>query len=532
VLFAGVLLVLALACVNVAGLLLVRGAGRTHEAAVRRALGAGRLRLASQMLAESAIIGATAAFLALVLGAGAMEVLRRALPALLPSAPSWWRMELDAVTAGVALGSALAAALAAGLLPALRAARVAVDPLLRDGQRDTGLHASRLVRWLVVAEIALSSALLTAAGLVIRSGTRLGTGDVGVPTSGFQMARFELPPRYYFGNQLRFIQGITFRARAIPGVEDVALSTSPPGITAVASMPYLLPDRSNPRLEELPTVAVVEVSPGFFESFRIAVQGRTFRDTDNDARFSVAVVSESMARMAWPGQNPTGKILRLSPQESWVPSLQIIGVARDVRYDERLRALGSRPPVVYVCNFQWPVRWHYLTLRAREPEAAMEAFRQAVRSIDPDVAVFSVRSLDEQRHRNAAGLELVGRMFAVFGAVALALAAAGVYGVVAYSVEQGSRELAIRHALGAPRGRLVGAVLARSGWQLLLGLALGLALAPVMGAMVGTVVGQPDSALIVYLGVAGILSAAVLVSLLVPLHRALALEPSAVLRHT
>jgi putative ABC transport system permease protein len=532
VLFGGVLLVLALACVNVAGLLLVRGAGRAHEAAIRRALGAGRLRLAGQMLSEPVVIGGTAAFLALVLAAGAMEVLRRVIPALLPSAPSWWRVGLDPVTVAFALGTAAVAALAAGLYPALRATRGAIDPLLRDGQRETGLHATRLVRWLVVAEIALSSALLTAAGLVIRSGARLGTGDVGVPTSGYVMARFELPPRYSFSNQLRFVQGISYRARAISGVEDVAFSTSPPGVTALASMPYLLPDRSNARIEELPTVAVVSVSPGFFESFRIAVQGRTFLDSDNDARNSVAVVSESMARAAWQGENPVGKMIRLSPAETWLPPLRVVGVAKDVRYDERLRALGNRPPVVYICDFQWPVRWHYLTLRTREPEAAMEAFRQEVRSIDPDVAVFSVRTLDEQRRRNAAGLILVGRMFAAFGAVALALAAAGVYGVVAYSVAQGSRELAIRRALGAPRARIVGAVLARSGWQLALGLAVGMVLAPAVGALVGSVVIQPEPGLVLYLEVAALLAVTLLASVLVPLRRALLLEPSAALRHT
>jgi predicted permease len=532
VLFGSVLLLLALACVNVTGLLLVRGAGRAHEAAVRRALGAGRLRLASQMLAESAVIGASAALLALVLAAGTMELLHRAIPSLLPVAPPWWRMRLDAVTVAFALGTTVVAAAAAGLYPALRATGDSVDPLLREGLRQPGLHAGRLVRWLVVLEIALSSALLTVAGLVIRSAARLGAGNVGVPTDGFLMVRIELPNRYYDSDPWNFAWRLTARIRVIPDVESIAVSTSPPGVNAVDSVDYAPSLSGDVPAEELRTAAMVFATPGFFESFGIPVQGRTFVDADNDPRASVAVVSESMAKAAWPGENPIGKMFRIAPGEA-LPILRVVGVAGDVRYDERLRTLGSQPPLVYLSLYQWTQRRLYVTLRARrDPLAAAEAVRLAVRSLDFDVPVFSVRTLDEERRRNAAPLSLVGRMFAGFGALALALAAAGVYGVVAYSVAQGSRELAIRRALGAPAGRLVGAVLARFGWQLAVGLTLGFALTPLVGAVVGSVVVQPESGLVVYLGVAGVLSATLLASVLFPLLRALSLEPAAALRHT
>jgi predicted permease len=535
VLFGSVLLVLALASVNVASLLLVRGAGRAHEAAVRRALGAGRLRLAAEMLAEPIVIGATAALLALLLAAGAMEALRRVIPALLPATPSWWRMRLDLATVAFAFGTGLAAAIAAGGYPALRAARVSVDPLLREGQRETSLHASRLVHWLVVLEIALSSALLTAAGLVIRAGAKLGAGDVGVPTSGFLMGRIQLPQSTSYPAMRDFTHRLAVRLWDLPGVESTALSSSPPGITATVHLPYSLPDRSNPPLEDLPFAKIVVVSTGFFESFRIPVEGRTFLDTDT-AGFgaNAAVVSESMARIAWPGESPIGKMLQVAPRENLIAPLRVVGVAKDVRYDERLRALGRRLPIVYTCLSQWPSPQLYVTLRApRDRRAAAEELRRAVRELQLDAPpVFSVRMLDEERRRNAAPLILVGRMFAVFGIVALALAAAGVYGVLAYSVAQGSREIAIRRALGAPRSRIVAAVLGRSAWQLALGLALGLVLAPVMSAVVGSVVIQHESDLVVYLGVAAVLSATLLASVLVPLWRALSLEPAAALRHT
>jgi putative ABC transport system permease protein len=534
VFLGSVLLVLALACVNVAGLLLVRGTVRTHEAAVRLALGASRNRLAGQMLAEAVVIGAAAALVAVALAAGGMEVLRRVIPAVLPASPSWWLVRLDGIDLLVALGIGLVAALGAGAYPAIRVARVSIDPLLREGQRDTGLYAVRLVRWLIVAEIALSSALLTEAGLVIRSGVRLGTGDVGVPTAGFLMARIELPQRYDFGGIDEFIDVLSARLHAIPGVEAAAVSTSPPGIPALRAR-YATLDRlgAGRRIEELPTAGMVSVGPGFFDTFGIPiVQGRplVYDSTDSYRRESVAVVSQSFAHSTWPGESPIGKTLKVTPEEPWLPAVTITGVSKDVRYDDRLRSLGTTPPVLYV---QWPLTSWYLTLRVpRDPLAVAEGMRRVVRELAPDVPLFSVRSLDEERHRNAAGLTLIGHMFAVFGALALVLAAAGVYGVVAYSVAQGAREIAIRRALGAPRGPIVAAVMARSGWQIALGLLLGLVLAPAVGAALGSAVIQLESELTVYLEVAAVLSATMVASVLVPLRRALLVEPAAALRHT
>jgi putative ABC transport system permease protein len=534
VFLGSVLLVLALACVNVAGLLLVRGSSRTHEAAVRRALGARPLRLASQMLAEAVVIGVAAVVMALALAAGGMEVLRRVVPAALPASPAWWQVRLDGVDLLVALAIGLVAALGAGMYPAIRVARVSIDPLLREGQRDTGLHAARLVRWLIVAEIALSSALLTEAGLVMRSGARLGSGDVGVPTAGLLMGRIELPSRYGFLEMTEFIKNLTARAQGIPGVEGAAVSTAPPGIPAGRAR-YATFDRLVAgNLEDLPRAAMVAVGPDFFDAFRIPIlQGRPFvYDPGNLYKLtSVAVVSQSFARSVWPSEPYViGKLFRVTPEQPWIPAVTIVGVAKDVRYDTRLRSLGTAPPVIYV---QFPMPSLYLTLRApRDPLGAAEAMRQIVRELDPDVPLFSVRSLDEERRRNTAGVTLVARMFAVFGALALVLAAAGVYGVLAYSVAQGAREIAIRRALGAPRGRIVATVLARSGWQLALGLLLGLVLAPLVGALLGSNVIQLDAELTVYLEVAAMLAAVLLVSVLVPLRRAVLLEPASALRHT
>ena len=524
VLFGSVLLVLALACVNVAGLLLVRAAGRTHEAAVRRALGAGRLRLASQMLAETILIGAAGALLALTLAQGALEVMRRVVPAVLPTAPAWWHFRMDGPLAAFTVGAAVLATLGAGLYPAIRTARVSIDPLLREGQRDTGLDAARLVRWLVVAEIALSSALLCAAGLVIRSAATLGHGDVGVPTGGFLLARVDLPrTRYEYPAMARFADDLGRELKGVPGAQATTLTTAPPGIPSHWPELYQLPDRGSDRIEQLAPATIVQVDAGYFDALRVPIlSGRAVGTLDRWETERIAVVSESLARSAWPGGDAVGRTIRLFPREPGSPWIRVAGVAKDVRYDDRLSTLGATPPIIYLPLAQWPRANLYLLARgAGDPLTLAEGVREAVRRLDPELAVHSIRFLDEERRRNAAGLSVIGGMFVAFGVVTLALAAAGVYGVLAYSVAQGSREIAIRRALGAADGRIVLTVMARAGWQLGLGLALGLVLAPLMGALVGSALGQRHHPVALYLEVAAALSITLFVSVLVPLRRAL-----------
>jgi predicted permease len=536
VLFSTVLLVLALACVNAAGLLLVRGAGRTHEAAVRRALGAGKLRLASQMLAEAVVIGVASTVLALALAYGAVEVLARVVPAVIPTAPAWWRIELDGAMLLFALGASAAATVGAGLYPAIRTARVSIEPLLREGTRDTGLRSARLVRWLVVAEIGLTSALLAAAGVVIASAARLGHGDVGVSTGGFLLARVDLPAaRYDFASQSRFVRDLGERLRAAPGVEAATITTAPPGCRAHWREMYALTDRGQVRLEELPSATIVQVDEGFFDTFRVPVrEGRPLGSLDRSFAQKTLMVNEALARSLWPSAGDAlGRLIRVIPQERSAPYSSVIGVAADVRHDDRLQSLGATPPTIYLPLGQWPARDLYLVLRGpRDPLVLADAAREAVRSLDPELPVYSVRTLDEERRRAAAPLTLIGGMFMIFGAVTLALAAAGVYGVISYSVAQGAREIAIRRALGAPDRAIVLAVVTRAAWQLVLGLAAGLVLAPVMGAVVGSAMGGQEHPLGVYLAVAAVLAACLAVALLLPLWRAVRLQPSVALRHT
>jgi len=487
------------------------------------------------MMAESILIGVAGALVALTLAQGASEVFRRVVPAVLPTAPTWWRSGMDGGTLAFTLAAAAVATIGAGLYPAIRTARVSIDPLLREGQRDTGLDAARLVRWLVVAEIALSSALLCAAGLVIRSAATLGRGDVGVPTAGLMQARIDLPrARYEYRAMGRFADDLGRALQGIPGAQATTLTTAPPGIPSHWPELYQLADLNAGRIEELPSANIVQVNAGYFEALHVPLlSGRAVGALDGFEAGRVAVVSESLARSAWPGGDAVGRKIRILPREPGSPWLTVVGVAKDVRYDDRLSTLGSTPPVIYLPLAQWPGAYLYVLLRGTpDPLGLAEGVREAVRRLDPELAVHSIRSLDEERRRNAAGLSVIGGMFVVFGIVTLALAAAGVYGVLAYSVAQGAREIAVRRALGAPDGRIVLTVMARAGWQLVLGLGLGLVLAPLMGALVGSALGQRHHPVALYLEVATALSITLFVSVLVPLRRALALQPSTALRHT
>lgn len=531
-LFASVLLVLLLATVNVAGLLLVRAAGRTHEAAVRRAMGASRPRLVAEMLAESAVIGAASTLLGLTLAAAGLEVFSRVAPTLVDGLPSWWRFGVDARMAGLAVAMTTGAALLAGLFPALRASGVAIDPVLREGVRDTGVSTGRVIRWLVVAEIALSCALLTTAGIMIRMAIGASRGDVGVETAGFLGARVGLPEATYPDERkTAFAERLDARLAALPGVEAAALVTAPPGLGA-PRYPYALRDRTYATSADYPVAAGIHVSPGFFDAFRIQLHaGRTFTAQDRQGALPVAVVSESFALAAWPGESAVGKEIRVEPDTAGSPWLTVVGVVGDVQHLRRLGFAGASN--VYLPFAQRPVRFFNAILRTRgEPVSLAGPVREEARALDPDLALYWVWSLDESRRRASGGLAMISGTFAVFALVTVLLAASGIYGVLAHSVAQGSREIAIRRAMGAPGSRIVGAVVRRSAWQLALGLCAGLALSPVMGAVLGSALQERVHHPVVYGAVVATLSLAIALATAVPLRRALKLDPALALRHT
>ena len=270
-LFASVFLVLIIAAVNVAGLMLVRATTRTQEASVRRALGAGRARLVMQMLAESIVIGSAAALLGLTLGAACLEVLSRILTATLENIPSWWDFAVDGRVALFAVVVGVLSTVVAGLFPAMRVAGIDINRVLRDGTRDTGLSTGRIIRWLVVVEIALSCVLLTSAGIMVRIAIQASSSDLGVDVRPFMTGRVGLPEAVYGeeAQQARFIEQLLASAQSIPGASAATLVSAPPGHGTDTAL-YALPDRSYASQSDYPEAIPVASSAGFLRHDRRA----------------------------------------------------------------------------------------------------------------------------------------------------------------------------------------------------------------------------------------------------------------------
>jgi putative ABC transport system permease protein len=532
-LFASSFLVLGLAVVNVAGLLLVRAAGRTHEAAVRRALGAGRWRLALEMLAESAVVGALAALVGLTLAAAGIEALSRLVPPAVPNMPSWWDFRVHPRIVAFAVGAAAAGALAAGAYPALRASGVAIEPLLREGVRDTSASTGRLVRWLVVAEIALSCALLTTAGILARTAYQRAWGDLGADLGGLLGGRLALlGPTYAEERQVAFAEQLEGRLQALPGVEAAAVVDAPPGRDPGTSR-YELGDRTYRSPADYPTAKVVRAGPRFFEAFRVPLrEGRLFGAQDRRGAVPAAIVSETFARTVWPGRSAIGMRLRAEPEAADSPWLTVVGVVRDVQHSTGLDTWRMRP-TIYLPFAQRPARYFTAVVRGGgDPLALADPLREAVRGLDPELAVYWLSTVEASRRLEAGGIILIAGMFVVFALVTLALAAAGIYGVLAFSVAQGARELAIRRALGASGREVATALARRSAWQLGIGLLLGLVASPLMATALGRAMGGSTHDPLVYACVVATLAAAISAATAVPLRRALAVDPARTLRHT
>lgn len=536
-LFGSVFLVLVIACVNVSGLMLVRATGRTQEAGIRRAIGAGRWRLMSQMLTESLVIGALAGLFGLTLAAVALEIMALILPSKLDFLPLWWDFSVDARIATFCIALALLSTLAAGLYPALRVSGLNVNAILREGSRDTGLSTGRIVRWLVVVEIALSCALLTTTGLVVRTAIFAVEGDVGADVMPFMVGRVGLlGDSYPEERQARFIEQLLPAVQAIPGATAAAVLTSPP-VWGAGRDSFAMPGRSYASAMDFPQAYIVSTSPGFFPAFRVSMlKGRDFTSLDRADSDPVVIVNQSFARRYYPSGEILGQRLRLRPNNPDSPWVTIIGVSADVLHDDEPFQAGLPQPTVYVPLLQRPERFFSVVLRTDgSPHALSGSIREAVSRIDPDVPVYFLRTIPESRDQSSGGLQIIGGLFMAFGLVTVVLSAAGIYGVLAYSVAQSSREIAIRRALGAPDHGIIRAIARRSGWQLAIGFGLGMALAPAMAHIFGAAMdgGASNSHdMRIYTIVFMVLTLAIVAATALPLRRALQLQPSAALRHS
>jgi putative ABC transport system permease protein len=533
--FAAVWLVLLIACANVASLIFVRANFRVYEAGMRVALGARRPRLILQMLGESVIIGFVGFLGALVLAAFGLYLMEQSLAAMINSPPKWWRFTIDGRVAVFGAGAALLAALIAGIVPALRASRPDVMRILRDGGRTgTGLRLSKFTSTMVIVEVALSVALLTGAGLMMRSSLLALQKDIGTDVRAFMSGRVGLPEATYSREaQGRFFERMVADLESQPGVLAAAAATSMPG-TGASDVYYGIDGKSYPSRGDYPEADNVVVTTGFFDAFRIPIRaGRDFNSGDRLDTDGVAIVNEAFVRTHYGTESALGRRIQVLQDASAPKGLTIVGVVPNVLHDDTWEDGGLFPPTIYQPVSQQP--WRFLTVAVRtqgDPNAYGTAIRETARRLDGDLAVYFVQTIEELQEQNRAPLILLSQIFLIFAAVAVVLAAVGIYGVLSFATGQRNREIGVRRALGARDRQILRTVMRSAGIQLGIGLALGVVLAPMVGrALEDGLQGLPADDPLVYGFVFGVLILSALLASWVPAIRSLRVQPAAALRY-
>jgi putative ABC transport system permease protein len=467
-------LVLLIACVNVANLLLARGTVRERELGIRTALGAKRARLIRQMLSESLLLGAAGGAAGLVLAVAFHRGLLALVADRIP-VPRLDQVSLDGTVLAFAVALSLATGLIFGVAPALLASSSASGSLHEGGRHGAGPKARRVLGMLVVVEVALSLVLLAGAGLLIRSFMRLQDVDPGFRAEGLLTARVQLPTGRYPDPRSRgaFYSNAVSRIAVLPGVQSVAgisfLPLAGPGI----GTSFHRADGPPPAAGESPSTEVRPITPGFFTTMGIPrLAGRDFEPSDTLDSPPVAVISESLARRHFAGENPIGKRLQVSIGEPGGMLVEIAGIVGDIRFaslDAEVR------PTVYIPHTQLAIGLMTFVVRAHgEPLALVNSVAGAVHAIDPELPLADVRTMDDVVGATVARPRTVAVLLTAFAVLALVLAGVGVYGVMAYSVARRTQEIGVRMALGATPRSVFAMVLGHALRLVALGVFIGL----------------------------------------------------------
>ncbi|HTW48021.1 MAG TPA: ABC transporter permease [Acidobacteriaceae bacterium] len=529
--------VLLIACVNVANLLLARGMARQKELAVRSAVGASRKTIFGQLLTESVALALAGGALGVGVGYGMLQGLIAAMPE--NTLPSEANLTLNIPILLFTLLATTVAGLAAGSVPAWYASRVDPGEALKEGGR-TGTSAGkhRLRRALVVGEFTLALVLLAGAGLAIHSFWNLTRVDLGVETD--HVLTFFLPvPDQRSKDPVQitdYFREILARIDAVPGVEHAAAMTGMPLYGAGFGMPFtIVGGLTYADPSQRPDTGFGMVTPDYFSTFGIhLVKGRELSDGDTAASVKVAVVNESFVKKWLKGRDPLRTqiaveqlipgVQNLGPYQDW----QIVGVYHDVHAADQREI---RPEMLIPF---WQIPWPqagFGVRTAEEPLSMLRAIAAAVHSVDPEIALAQPQTLDQIREDTMANERFTLILFGSFAVVALFLAVLGIYGVMAFSVAQRSHEIALRMALGATRGRVVGLVVREGATLAAAGMALGLVGAYFVGrAMQSMLFGVRALDVTAFLAVGVVLMASALLACYLPARRAASIHPMEVLR--
>ena len=523
VLMAAVGMLLLIACINIASLLLARATGRQRELAVRAALGAGRGRIARQLLTESLTLALLGGALGIGLGIVAVRALAATGASELPRAAD---IRVDGIVLAFTFLISLIAGLAFGLVPTLRASND-LERSLRSGARGSvGGAGHRLRSALVVAEVALAVVLVVGAGLATKSFARLIAVDPGFRAENALIAMLGVPERYdTYERRTGYYYSVLESIRALPGVRAAGSIRDLPMLGRGELARPSVAGRPTPPEGE-PAVQLHQISTGYFEALGTPLlAGRTFEMTDDSDAPLAAVVNEELARRAWPGDNAVGKTLRFGQTD-----VAVIGVVGSVRQSGLAEPVE---PAMYLHALQnFRSRMSIVIRVEGDPLQYVNAVRQAIWSRDPAQTITRVTTLEEVTGRSVARPRLLAWLLAVFGMVGLALGAVGIFGVLAYAVSQRRQEIGVRVALGAPPRSVLGMIVGRGMLLALAGVAIGIVGAALFTRSMRSVLyGIEPADPWTFIQVTLVLLGAALLASWLPARRAMTIDPVNALRY-
>lgn len=532
-------LVLLIACANVAGMLVARASSREREMSVRAAIGATRARLVQQLLVEGAAIGLAGVVVAIAV---AWAMLRVLVSIELPVGDISFDVALNARVLMFAVGAALVAGLLASLTPALKASSLSLAQALRGPTfalrasvgKPADAAASSVRRWglrelLVAAQVALTMVLLVVAGLLLRSLAASRGADIGFTTRGLAMVSFDTDMVRYSPERGRaFWTEAVDRGKRLPGVTHVALaSPRVPFELNFSTTGFRADDRSYPADSRGDVLQYVSVSPGYFDALGVSlVRGRDFSQSDREGTPLVAIVNESMARKYWPDGSAVGRTITMVSANR---RYEIVGVVAD----HKVRSVSEdATPYVHLALAQKPAAYNTLLLRTSDDaEAALDAIRRELLAMEPRLVFVNQGTMERMFAATLLPARIGSWLAAGFGALGTALAAIGLYGVVAFAVSRRSREIGIRVALGAARGDVIRMILRQGILVVAAGAIAGGVLAAVTSVVLASVLfGVSAADPIAWLTAIGVLIAATALAHLVPARRALRIDPAVALR--
>jgi putative ABC transport system permease protein len=530
--------VLLIACANVANVQFARVTGRVGEFAVRTAMGGSRWRVVRQMLIESILLSLAGAVLGLFLAQWDIDMILSHMPQDVAKFVAGWKtIRLDSGAFLFALGVSVVSGILSGIAPSLLGSRTNVTDTLKEGGRGStlGRGRHRLRTALVVAEVSLALVLLVGAGLLVRSFQGLLSVNESYSPKTLLIMNMTLPETQYGkpSERLTFHEQIQQRLATIPGVQAVGLATHVPYADGggISTRDFSIQEHPVTQRDESRDSIVETTSPSYFREMNVGLRdGRFLTDADGAETPKVAVVSASLARRYFGGENPLGQHIKIGKADSDEPWMTVVGVVNDLHYSWIVK---EDVPTLYRPYRQTPPTFTTLVLRTNgDPLKFVSAAREQIAAVDPNLPMYDIKSMDKAITESIIGIAYVATMMAVLGIIALVLASVGIFGVMSYAVSERTHEIGIRMSQGAQTRDILSLVLRGGMFMTLLGLVIGLPIAFLMARTMSSLLFNVQTAdPISFLVLPLVLMAVAALACYLPARRAAQMDPLVALRH-